>query len=148
MSLTNIENQILSYRQHLEKSLKYLEYSLEKISKLHHEINKLNFDQLETWESFTSRFARTTDIFLNKFLRAIILKADPLFRKGFRDILNESEKLQLISNGNRWWAIRELRNKEAHEYTDEDLQNFFIAVKNKSPFIIQEIKEAIKKSCE
>ena len=58
----------------------------------------MNDVQLETWESFVSRFARVADIFLSKYLRAYVLREDPGFRGSMLDYINEGEKLGLLDD--------------------------------------------------
>jgi len=74
-------------------------------------------EALETRESFTSRFSLLSDIIAKKLLRSLVLKGDPSFRGSLMDFLNQGEKLGYISDANRRWAVRSLRNKEVHEYS-------------------------------
>jgi hypothetical protein len=60
-----------------------------------------------------------------KYLRSIAEKDDPAFRGSLRDWVNYAEKKGLIKSANQWLAIRELRNKIAHEYAAKDLANIF-----------------------
>ena len=46
------------------KSLKHLDVSFQKVKNLSADISDLNEEQLETWESFSVRLARSADIFL------------------------------------------------------------------------------------
>lgn len=92
--------------------------------------------QLEAWDGFASRFARTSDIFLSKYVRAYILKDDPAFDGGFRDQLNKAEKLGLIDDTNTWMEIRELRNATVHEYSDQDLEKIFEKFRKYTPLLL------------
>ncbi len=116
---------IKDYVRKLKKSLERLRYSHQKVIKLSTETEKLTEDELGDWESFTSRFARASDLFLSKLLRALVLRDDPGFQGGFRDFLDRAEKLGYISSADIWMEIRELRNTTAHEYTEEDLAENF-----------------------
>ena len=58
-------------------------------------------------------------------MRACVKRSDPAFRGSFRDSLDLAEKLGVIDSANEWYGIRELRNRQAHEYEDEDLLNLF-----------------------
>jgi len=115
------------YKNQLEKSLAHLNYSYNKVSSLKTDLQQLDDEQLEAWEGFMARFARTCDIFLSKYLRAIVSREDPGFRGTMRDCLNQSEKIGLIADANVWLEIRELRNVQAHEYTEEKLGSLFKA---------------------
>lgn len=98
-----------------------------------------NLDDFESWEALTARFARTTDIFLSKYIRLLVLELDPGFRGEMRDYLDKAEKSSLISNADQWMRIRELRNKIAHEYSKEDLIKTLQEVLKLTPFVVQEL---------
>lgn len=51
------------YREQFLKSKKHLEYSFNKVSKLAFISDSSSEEDLESWESFASRFARTSDIY-------------------------------------------------------------------------------------
>lgn len=107
----------------LKKALKHLKYSFERIRTL--SVDNPDERQLADWESFVARFSRASDIYLTKFLRSSILLDDPGFNGSFRDVLNRAEKLNLIGETDIWLAIRDLRNKAAHEYDEENLSRLF-----------------------
>lgn len=113
------------YYTKIVKSLKYLEYSYNRTLNMPLNPTQMSDSELEAWDSFASRFARTSDIFLSKYIRAYILKDDPAFDGGFRDQLNRAEKLGLIDDVEVWMEIRELRNATVHEYNDQDLEKIF-----------------------
>ncbi len=145
MTLKDINKQIDSTKSHITKSIKHLEYSLNKINSFPKDFDIEDYEILESFESFTSRFARLSDIMAKKMIRSLILKDDPSFQGGFMDSLNQAEKLGFISDAKKWWIIRSLRNKEAHEYTEEDLRNYFKTIIEYSSFILSEANSLIKK---
>ncbi len=148
MTLEDLQKSISSDKIKVKKALDRLRYSSNKLDKLGRDIKAEdleNLEILEVWESFTSRFSRLSDIVSKKLIRSLVLKGDPSFRGSLIDFLNNAEKLGYISNTNRWWAIRSLRNKEAHEYTDEDLINFFKSIRNEAEFLISETENLLKK---
>lgn len=123
-------------KRKLEKALKHLQYSYEKIKKLPDSVESLNEESLETWESFAARFSRVADIFLTKYIRSVVLNNDPGFTGSLRDFVNQGEKLGIIDNAAAWMAIRELRNITAHDYTEEDLIAFFKRLKTECPRLL------------
>lgn len=145
MTLNDIEKAIQSEKVKVKKAMAHLLYSFSKLEKLNFKIDLEDLEILEVWESFTSRFSRLSDIVSKKLIRSLVLKGDPSFRGSLVDFLNMAEKFHYISDTNRWWAIRALRNKEAHEYTDQDLINFFKAIKSESEFLILETQNLLKK---
>lgn len=131
------------YRRKLLKALKHLEYSYQKIQKLPHDVTQLDEETLETWESFSARFSRVADLFLTKYVRAKVLEDDPGYEGSVRDFVNQGEKLGIVDNADTWMDIRELRNISAHDYTEEDLSQFFKQIKNYAPRLLQ-VKQKIQ----
>ncbi len=103
------------------------------------DFNSKNLNEFEPWEAFASRFARTTDIFLSKYIRILVLELDPGFHGEIRDFLDKAEKAHLVSSADQWMKIRELRNKVAHEYTKEDLEKTLKDILRFTPFVISEL---------
>ncbi len=139
---SDFKRMIAEQKEKLIKALMHLEYSYRKILLLPEDLNQLNEETLETWESFASRFERVSDIFLTKYLRARVLEQDPGFIGSLRDVVNQGEKLGYLENAESWMAIRELRNISAHEYTDKDLAMFFRRLKQEAPLLL-EIKKKL-----
>ncbi len=107
------------YRKDLLKAIEYLEYSRQKVLALPKKSENLDPEALESWESFSARYARSADIFTSKYLRTYLSIEEPGFKGTTRDFLNKAEKLGLIDDAERWAEIRELRNMTAHEYSAE-----------------------------
>jgi hypothetical protein len=80
-----------------------------------------SFEEMETFDSLTSKFSRTSDIFLQKIIRALweLLHEDKM---PLIDILNRAEKLQIIHSADDMLEIRDIRNQVAHEYIPEAIQ--------------------------
>lgn len=141
MSSQNRVELIKIYKSEVIEALQPLTHSWEKLKNV--ELPDLvlkNLDEFESWEALTARFARTTAIFLSKYIRLIILENDPGFRGEMRDLLDKAEKINLISNADQWMQIRELRNKIAHEYTKEDLIKTFKDILRLTPFVLNELR--------
>jgi hypothetical protein len=135
--LAMVKNEtITEFKKQALKALIQLEKSFKKVSKLSPDINTLSDEECETWEAFSSRFARASDILISKYFRALILQADPGWRGTLRDSLDQVEKLKVISSADEWLSIRELRNSAAHEYTDEDLSHFHEKLRQKTPTLL------------
>jgi hypothetical protein len=120
------EEVLETYKQHVLKSIAHLEYSYNRVKNLPIHVADLNFEQIEIWEGFLARFARTGYIFFNKYLRTIVLIKDPAFEGSFIDLLNTAAKLHIIDDDLVGWTrIRALRNQQTHEYSDEKLYLIF-----------------------
>ena len=140
MSKYNPEELLKLYKVDFLDALTTLEHSWNKLSSQSlPELNKKNLDDFESWEALTARFARTTDIFLSKYIRLLVLQLDPGFRGEIRDYLDKAEKASLITSADQWMKIRELRNKIAHEYSKEDILKTLKDVLNFTPFVISEL---------
>lgn len=120
-----------------QKSQKHLRYSYNKAQKLPSFSEGSPEEELETWESFASRFARTSDLFISKVLRRMILTKDPAFRGSVIDLLNEAEKFSWIDSSLEWRRIRELRNIAAHEYATKDLKKMYAELLHLTPHILK-----------
>ncbi|MBF0361854.1 MAG: nucleotidyltransferase substrate binding protein [Oligoflexia bacterium] len=127
---------IKKYADKLDKAIKHLNFSFNRIINLPTNPKLLDDLQMEMWESFSARFARASEIYLTKYLRAIIISKDPGFEGSFRDLLDFAEKNSLIENVDEWLIIRSLRNITAHDYTESDLEIFFINIKKYAPKLI------------
>ena len=135
--MSSYQNLLAISQQKLLKALRHLDYSYQKIQKLPVDVTQLDEESLETWESFSARFARVADIFLTRFLRAYVLTNDPGFEGTLRDFVNQGEKLGLIDDARVWMGIRELRNITSHDYSENDLTQFFSRLKTETPRLLK-----------
>ena len=101
----------------MQRSLKSLQQSRDKTHQLLQQ-SEFSFEELESIDSLTSKFSRTSDIYLQKVLRPIwmLLREDtvPLI-----DLLNRAEKLMIIVSAEELLQMRDIRNQIAHEYLPE-----------------------------
>lgn len=134
--MNDLAAQKLIQQEKLKKALKHLDYSFKKITKLPVDVEKLDEETLETWESFAARFARASDIFLSRYIRTLVLLEDPGFSGTMRDFLNVAEKKGFVDSAKEWLIIRELRNITAHEYSDKDMAAFFMTLRDKCPKLL------------
>lgn len=125
------------YRDYLVKAVDHLSKSYLKAQKLPTSLPLNDDDSLETWESFTARFARVVDLFLTKYIRALIKINDPGFDGTMRDFVNQAEKLRLIESADRWMDFRELRNIQAHDYTNEEFERFVKLLLSSTPEVLK-----------
>jgi hypothetical protein len=143
--MSKISKELLeTYQRKLQKALKHLEYSYNKIHTLPIEA-PLDEEKLETLESFTARMARVSDIFITKYLRLVISFEDPAFEGSVRDICNFAEKLNIIDSADLWIEIRNIRNATAHEYEEEDLIKFLQRSQQLCPIVLKTVNRALTK---
>lgn len=104
----------------LLRSLETLKLSVEKAESIGNKA-EYSFEEMETFDSLTSKFSRTSDIFTQKILRSVwILLHEEI--TPFIDILNRAEKIGIVFSSDKLLEIRDLRNQIAHEYIPETIQ--------------------------
>lgn len=120
----------------LQKLKKHLEFSFEKCQRILQSKN-LTEENLESLESFSSRFARYSDIIVSRYFRVLALESDPAFRGSVIDLLNIAEKNGWISSAKEWTLIRELRNIAAHEYEASDYIRLYNELLKLTPTLLK-----------
>lgn len=140
--MVNLSGVSEDIRKQLIKALDHLDYSYNKIKESTPDVNTMDEETLETWESFCARFCRVADIFLMKYIKATINTQDPGFRGTFKDHLLQAEKLEVIADVNSWMKIRELRNIVAHEYSVQDINTIMMQIKDCTPQLL-EIRQVV-----
>lgn len=128
-------------KQQLEGALKWLErsYSQCKAIESKKTFSDEEFDKLE---NLTSRFARVTDLLINKMYRAIDLVE--LKQPGsLIDTINNAEKNKLIGSIGQARTLKDIRNEIAHEYILEDQKMLFDEVMLETANLLQLSKKAI-----
>lgn len=128
---------LAKFQEQFLKSRKHLEYSFEKVQKLDPPSDLSSEEELEVWESFASRFARTSYLLVSKVFRTLLLSKDPAFRGSVIDLLNQAEKFSWIESAMTWRRIRELGNVAAHEYAVEDLKALYKELVSLTPSILK-----------
>ncbi len=141
---SNYQDLLDKYKEQVSKALGHLQYSRNKVATLPVKLSDNDEETLETWESFTSRFERVVHLFLTKYIKIRVKIDDPAFDGSLRDYLNLSAKMGLITDVDRWIAMRELRNIQAHDYTDEIFFQFVEALRLESDFILSQIEPLLK----
>ncbi|MEZ5671828.1 MAG: hypothetical protein R3E08_05380 [Thiotrichaceae bacterium] len=110
----------------LQKSLENLDYSYQKCLQCIDQEN-YNLAELESLEALTARFARTSDIFINKVVKTLLILLQEM-PKTVIDTAHFLEKLGIVNDAEQLLIIRELRNIIAHDYVVENPRNLFIQV--------------------
>ncbi len=106
-----------------------------------------SFEELDKFEALTSRFARTSDILIQKIFRLIdILELE---KPGtVIDRINRAEKRELIYSAELFKEIRYLRNEIAHEYIPTAIEEIFKQVLKLTPYILDSVNRVEKYSNE
>lgn len=125
------------YYAKIVKSLNYLEFTYERVKNLNTNPGQLSGEELERWDGMATRFARASDLFLSKYIKAAVVRDDPAFDGSFRDFLNRAEKLNLIDRAEDWLEVRNLRNVAVHEYSEGDLEKILVKFLKYTPMILE-----------
>ncbi len=139
-------------KQLLIEELRLLEYSNNMLTYSYNTCRNIGikenytFEELDKFEALTSRFARTSDMLIQKIFRLIdILELE---RPGsVIDRINRAEKRGLISSSEIFKEIRYLRNEISHEYIPTVIEQIFEKVLRLVPYLIDSI-DRVNKYCE
>ena len=102
-------------------------------------------EEYDALETLTSRFARVSDIIIQKAFRSI--DAVEFENKGtLIDIVNRAHKRGFFESIEKLREIRELRNSIAHEYVQEGLADTFADVLKLTPELFNMVVQ-IKNYC-
>ncbi len=124
------------FKAELLGALQHLKYSYGKVLKMSTDLTALSSEDLESWEGFASRWARVSDIFIAKIMRARVLLGDPAFRGEMRDFVDQAEKIGLIDDADLWMKIREIRNQVAHEYLLKGVAPLLNQMRDLAPILL------------
>ncbi len=125
----------------LRKNLADLSANLRRLERSHERCVAISVkaeytdDEFDAFENRTSRFARTTDLLMNKTLRSIDT-AEFLDSGSIIDSANRAEKRGIIDSVSVLRDLKDLRNEIAHEYETDDLPSLFGTVLKSVPDLI------------
>src|SRR4051812_32579430 len=98
--------------------------------------------ELEVLDAFTSRFARVSDILIQKVFKAIdFIELEE--SSSILDVLHKAEKRALIESAQIFRDIRELRNEFAHEYALRDYNEFLNNILEATPKLLDSIEKTV-----
>ncbi len=93
-------------------------------------------DEFDAFENLTSRYARATDLIVNKVLRSVD-SAELLASGTVIDAANRAEKRGLVDSVSRLRELKDLRNEISYEYETDDLAGVFAAVLAATPDLFE-----------
>jgi hypothetical protein len=88
--------------------------------------------EFDYFENLTSRYARTTDLLVNKVLRSIDT-VEFVTGGSLIDVVNRAEQREIINSATEIRTLKDLRNEIFHEYETGNLRELFDAVLQKTP---------------
>ena len=122
----------------MDKATEHLRFSYERCLALDSK-EYYTLDELEHFESLTSRFARLSDLLIQKLFR-LIEQLDLEEQGTIRDQINHAEKKGLISSAEIFVEIRELRSNIVHEYDPTAMLTIFNAVTQYCPALLDAVE--------
>ena len=137
-------NKILQYLQvtfgQADEAVYHLNISAERCKEFIHNEN-FSEEQLIDLEALTGRFARVSDILIQKIFKTID-RLDGITKGTVRDRILQAEKNGIISDPELFIEIRDKRNTISHEYEINDLTDIFLFVFKNAHLLIDAIKAA------
>ena len=132
--MTDAKTKLLQQQlQSMHKAARGLEWSLLRCQPLN--LKQLDEEGEEKFETLTARFARVSDILIQKVFR-LVDELDLESPGTVRDRINRAEKKGLIHSARDFIIIRELRNAIAHEYEETALANIHSEVLRLAPVLL------------
>ncbi len=89
---------------------------------------------LESVEAFSSRFARTVDLLVNKVLRSLD-RAELLAPGTLIDVVNRAEKRGLVARAADLREMKDVRNIIAHDYAGAKATEIFAYCREQKPVL-------------
>jgi uncharacterized protein YutE (UPF0331/DUF86 family) len=108
----------------LADTRRHLDYSFGQVKPLPPGLTDATEAQLESVEAFTSRFARSVDLLVNKVLRSLDrLELKP--QGTLLDVVNRAEKRGFVASAAALREMKDIRNIIAHDYAGRKLPDIF-----------------------
>ena len=133
MTLQDTKSLLMADLDDLKRMASHLAHSLERCADMEasSELDDLSDERVE---AFTSRFARTADLLVNKALRTLDLhELEP--PGSMLDVLQRAEKRGIISSARELRLIKNLRNAIAHDYAGDNISETFKLCRQWTPVL-------------
>ena len=120
--------------QNLKQAAAHLEFSKTRTKKI---IQQKSWtpEELERLESLSSRFARLSDLLVQKIMR-VIDELELISGGTLLDRIQRAEKRSWVDSASDLLQIRELRNLIAHEYAADKMAEIYQAVTALTPVLL------------
>ena len=129
----------------LRENLKSLNLSADWVQRSFEQTNTIilkeeyTIDEFDRLENLASRYARTTDMLVNKVLRSIdTFEYEEI--GTIIDVMNRAEKRGIVSSAEVLHTIKDLRNNIVHEYQISEISRFFADIIKYTPVLLEIIK--------
>jgi len=102
----------------------HLDYSFQQVAGLPGDLSGADAAALESVEAFSSRFARTVDLVVNKLLRSLD-RVELKPEGSLLDVVNRAEKRGLVPRAVELREMKDVRNIIAHDYAGAKAAEIF-----------------------
>lgn len=120
----------------LAAARRHLDFSAARVRGLPADLKGIAEVELETAEAFTSRFARTVDLLVNRVLRT--LDRVELKPPGtLLDLVHGAEQRGLVPSAAVLRELKDIRNEVAHDYAGSRLPELFAFCRARKPELDQ-----------
>ena len=117
----------------LQLARKHLDFSYAQVKDWDKSLDELDENQLESVEAFTSRFARSVDLLVNKVLRSLD-RYELKSGGSLLDVVNRAEGRGFLDDANELREMKDIRNVIAHDYAGQHIERVLIYCKEKKPY--------------
>ena len=128
----------------LTKSAERLKYSYSKVQQIDLDTEDFTEEELETIESLCSRFARISDILLQKAFRFLDIYEFDGYDFPVPKRITLAERRKLIPSTETFKYIRELRNEVAHNYATDYYIDLFKEIFKYTPTLFEIVDNTIE----
>jgi uncharacterized protein YutE (UPF0331/DUF86 family) len=116
----------------LADARRHLDFSCRQVAGLSGNLEGATEQQLESAEAFTSRFARSVDLLVNKVLRSLDrMELNP--EGTLLDIIRRAEKRGLVEHAEELRKMKDVRNMIAHDYAGAGAAEIFAYCREQKP---------------
>ena len=134
MSTSRTLAQLRSALAELAEARRVLDFSNARVSALSSDFRTWSPDEAERVEAFLARFSRGVDLLTNKTLRSLFRhELEP--EGSVLDRIHLAQKRGLIPDSERMRALKELRNRIAHDYSGGDTGAFLELARQETEFL-------------
>ena len=110
----------------------HLDYSFQSVAGLPDDLNGADAAALASVEAFSSRFARTVDLLVNKVLRSLD-RVELKPEGGLLDVVNRAEKRGFVARAAELREMKDVRNIIAHDYAGAKAAEIFAYCREQKP---------------
>lgn len=143
MNHDHVRELLVQALSELADAQRHLDYSYQQVASLPDTLASVSESQLVSVEAFTSRFARTVDLLVNKVLRC--LDRVELKPPGtLLDTVNRAEQRGFVARAGDLREMKDVRNMIAHDYAGAKAAEIFGFCREQKPLLTAVCERAVE----